>query len=67
VLVAFLGGVTFSEISALRWLSQRPGARQRFIVLTTAIVNGSSLVETFVDPLAAAYPAGNAAAGAAAG
>lgn len=29
VLVVFIGGVTFSEISALRFLASRPGSRQR--------------------------------------
>lgn len=29
VLVVFIGGVTFSEISALRYLASRPGSHQR--------------------------------------
>ena len=29
VLVVFIGGVTYSEISALRFLASRPGSRQR--------------------------------------
>ena len=29
VLVVFIGGVTFSEISALRFLASRPSSRQR--------------------------------------
>lgn len=37
VLVVFLGGVTFSEISALRWLSQQPDFPYRFLVLTTKV------------------------------
>ena len=52
VLVVFLGGVTFSEISALRFLSSLPGNRHRFIVLTTSIVNGTTLLRSFVDPVA---------------
>ncbi|KAJ9518384.1 hypothetical protein QJQ45_010290 [Haematococcus lacustris] len=51
VLVVFLGGVTFSEISALRWLSAR--GPHRFLVLTTKVVNGCSLLAGFVDPAVA--------------
>ncbi len=53
--MVFLGGCTFSEISALRWLQSRPGSAVRFIVLTSKIINGTSLVETFVDAQARAY------------
>ncbi len=52
VLVVFIGGVTFSEISALRWLSSRPEWPYRFLVLTTKVVNGRTLLQGFVDPLA---------------
>ncbi|GIL47101.1 hypothetical protein Vafri_4014 [Volvox africanus] len=57
VLVVFIGGVTFAEISALRFLSSRPGWPYRFLVLTTKIVNGRTLLQTFVDPLASSFPA----------
>jgi hypothetical protein len=33
--VVFLGGVTFSEISSLRWLGERRGLA--FLVLTTQV------------------------------
>lgn len=52
VLVVFIGGVTFSEISALRWLGSRPEWPYRFLVLTTKIINGRTLLQGFVDPLA---------------
>lgn len=51
VLVAFLGGVTFSEISALRFLSSMPGSNQHFVVLTTSLVNGTTLLKSFIDPI----------------
>ncbi|GLC45083.1 hypothetical protein PLESTM_001684800 [Pleodorina starrii] len=57
VLVAFIGGVTFAEISALRFLSSRPEWPYRFLVLTTKIVNGRTLLQTFVDPLANEFSA----------
>ncbi|EFJ51049.1 hypothetical protein VOLCADRAFT_103690 [Volvox carteri f. nagariensis] len=57
VLVVFIGGVTFAEISALRFLSSRPEWPYKFLVLTTKIVNGRTLLQTFVDPLANEFSA----------
>ncbi|GAX79670.1 hypothetical protein CEUSTIGMA_g7111.t1 [Chlamydomonas eustigma] len=51
VLVVFIGGVTYSEISALRFVSSQSSENNyRFVVLTTGIVNGRSLIKTFIDP-----------------
>lgn len=47
-LVVFVGGVTFGEISALRFLSSQDGMGYDFIVATTKIVNGDTLLETFI-------------------
>ncbi|XP_068694332.1 vacuolar protein sorting-associated protein 33B-like isoform X2 [Montipora foliosa] len=47
-LVMFLGGCTFSEISAIRLLSNRLG--YRIIVAATAIVNGTRLLESISTP-----------------
>ena len=49
VLVVFIGGVTFAEISALRYLSVKDIVQCDFLIATTAIVNGSSLLSAFVD------------------
>uniref|UniRef100_G3PZG2 VPS33B late endosome and lysosome associated n=2 Tax=Gasterosteus aculeatus aculeatus TaxID=481459 RepID=G3PZG2_GASAC len=46
VLVMFLGGCTFSEISALRFLGREKG--YKFIVVTTAITNSSRLIESLL-------------------
>ncbi|XP_042475287.1 vacuolar protein-sorting-associated protein 33 homolog isoform X2 [Macadamia integrifolia] len=51
VLVVFIGGVTFAEISALRFLSSQEGMAYDLIIGTTKMVNGRSLVETFVGNL----------------
>ncbi|XP_038891944.1 vacuolar protein-sorting-associated protein 33 homolog [Benincasa hispida] len=51
VLVVFIGGVTFAEISALRFLSGQEGMAYELIVGTTKIVSGNSLTETFVEKL----------------
>ncbi|XP_023142811.1 vacuolar protein sorting-associated protein 33B [Amphiprion ocellaris] len=47
ILVMFLGGCTFSEISALRFLGREKG--YKFIVVTTAITNSSRLIESLLD------------------
>uniref|UniRef100_A0A668AKH5 VPS33B late endosome and lysosome associated n=1 Tax=Myripristis murdjan TaxID=586833 RepID=A0A668AKH5_9TELE len=47
ILVMFLGGCTFSEISALRFLGRERG--YKFIVLTTAITNSARLIEAMLD------------------
>jgi hypothetical protein len=38
------------QISALRLLSSRPENNVRFLVLTTKIINGRTLLESFIDP-----------------
>ncbi|XP_029430340.1 vacuolar protein sorting-associated protein 33B isoform X2 [Rhinatrema bivittatum] len=47
ILVVFLGGCTFSEISALRFLGKAKG--YRFIFLTTAITNSARMLEAMVE------------------
>ncbi|XP_070542107.1 vacuolar protein sorting-associated protein 33B-like isoform X2 [Ptychodera flava] len=47
VLVYFLGGCTFAEIAALRLLGLLKG--YRFLIATTAIINGNSLIESIVS------------------
>eukprot|EP00897_Mesotaenium_endlicherianum_P000069 jgi/Mesen1/10062/ME000730S09345 len=48
VLVVFIGGVTFAEISALRWLSSQEDVKHDFLIATTKLINGSSLLQTLV-------------------
>lgn len=47
VLVYFIGGVTYSEIAALRFLGKKKG--YRFIIATTAIINGTRMLGSFVE------------------
>ncbi|PNW75167.1 hypothetical protein CHLRE_12g515550v5 [Chlamydomonas reinhardtii] len=63
VLVVFIGGVTFAEISALRFISSRPDSGFRFVVLTTRIVNGRTLLQSFIDPVTLQYSTAVAAGG----
>ncbi|XP_056269268.1 vacuolar protein sorting-associated protein 33B [Pseudoliparis swirei] len=46
VVVMFLGGCSFSEISALRFLGREKG--YKFIIVTTAITNSSRLIESLL-------------------
>ncbi|KAL1828031.1 hypothetical protein DCAR_0207238 [Daucus carota subsp. sativus] len=50
-LVVFIGGVTYAEISALRFLSSQEGMPHEIIVASTNVVNGHTLAETFVEKL----------------
>lgn len=49
ILVFFLGGCTRTEISALRFLSQKEGINADFIIGTTKIINGNSFLESLTD------------------
>lgn len=49
VLVFFIGGVTCAEISALRFLTKQNLAPVEFIVGTTKVVNGSSLISAITE------------------
>lgn len=51
VLVVFVGGVTFAEISALRFLSSQEGMAYDIIVGTTKVISGQTLTETFVQSM----------------
>jgi hypothetical protein len=56
VLLVMLGGITFTEISALRFLASKLENNVRFLVLTTKIINGRTLLDSFVDPPARNIP-----------
>lgn len=49
-LVYFLGGVTFAEISALRYLSQLDEERQ-YVIATTKIIHGDSLLQSMQEKI----------------
>ena len=44
-LVVFIGGCTFAEIAALRFLSQQEDATTEYMVATTSIMNGNSFLD----------------------
>ncbi|KDQ63188.1 hypothetical protein JAAARDRAFT_29201 [Jaapia argillacea MUCL 33604] len=43
--VFFLGGCTYTEIAALRWIGRQNRGR-KFLIATTSIVSGASLIES---------------------
>ncbi|EIW71667.1 hypothetical protein TREMEDRAFT_27638 [Tremella mesenterica DSM 1558] len=47
--VFFLGGCTYTEISALRWMAKQVKGR-KFVIATTGMINGTTLLESFGDP-----------------
>ncbi|KAJ6636221.1 Vacuolar protein sorting-associated protein 33A [Pseudolycoriella hygida] len=49
ILVFFLGGCTFAEIAALRFLSQQDDANVEFIIATTKILNKNTFLEMFLE------------------
>ncbi|KAK9831278.1 hypothetical protein WJX74_010180 [Apatococcus lobatus] len=49
VLVVFIGGVTFAEIAALRWMASRPGSNCNIVIATTKLINGNTFLSSFID------------------
>ncbi|XP_028621976.1 vacuolar protein sorting-associated protein 33A isoform X1 [Grammomys surdaster] len=50
-LVFFLGGVTFAEIAALRFLSQLEDGGTEYVIATTKLMNGNSWIESLMEKL----------------
>ena len=46
LIVFYLGGVTYMEIAALRFLSKRKTFPYHLIIITTKVLNGSTLLQT---------------------
>ncbi|OEL16212.1 Vacuolar protein-sorting-associated protein 33-like protein [Dichanthelium oligosanthes] len=49
VLIVFIGGVTFAEIAALRFLSAQEGMGYDFLVATTKVVNGNTILKPIIS------------------
>jgi len=54
-MVFFLGGCTYTEIAAIRWMTRHNRGR-RFLIATTGIINGSSFLEGLADGSAFKFP-----------
>ncbi|CAF93791.1 unnamed protein product, partial [Tetraodon nigroviridis] len=48
-LVFFLGGVTYAEIAALRFLSQMEDSGMEYVIATTKLINGTSWIGSLMD------------------
>ncbi len=48
VVVMFVGGITFAEVAALRFLSRQPSCDADFVIATTKVVNGNSFLSEFI-------------------
>jgi len=53
-LIYFLGGCTYSEIAALRFLAQQENAPTDYIIATTKIINGKILIDSLTEKIVAA-------------
>lgn len=49
VFVCFLGGVTFTEIAALRFIARQEASRIRIVICTTGIVSGSRMMKGAIE------------------
>ncbi|KAM9621753.1 vacuolar protein sorting-associated protein 33A isoform 2-T2 [Trichechus inunguis] len=48
-LIFFLGGVTYAEIAALRFLSQLEDGGTEYVIATTKLMNGTSWLESLME------------------
>jgi len=49
VLVVFLGGITFTEIAALRFIAKQEEARRQIIICTTSIISGNKIMDVAIE------------------
>ncbi|KAK2072829.1 hypothetical protein P8C59_007160 [Phyllachora maydis] len=49
VFVIFVGGISFTEIAALRFIAKKEEARRNIVICTTSIVSGNKMMEAAVE------------------
>lgn len=49
VVVMFLGGITFTEIAALRFVAKQEEGRRRILICTTDIIGGNGVIEAAIE------------------
>ncbi|KAI9894662.1 MAG: hypothetical protein M1814_002018 [Vezdaea aestivalis] len=49
VFIFFLGGITFTEIAALRFIAKQEETRRRIIICTTSIISGSRMMQAALE------------------
>ncbi|KAF3484040.1 vacuolar protein sorting-associated protein 33A [Arthroderma uncinatum] len=58
VFIFFLGGITFTEIAALRFIAQKESGRRNIVICTTAIMNGDRMIDAGMEQGSFAKSAG---------
>ncbi|KUI66539.1 Vacuolar protein sorting-associated protein 33A [Cytospora mali] len=49
VFVVFVGGVTFTEIAALRFIAKQEEGRRKIVICTTSIISGDKIMATAIE------------------
>nr|5BUZ_A Chain A, SM (Sec1/Munc18-like) protein [Thermochaetoides thermophila DSM 1495]5BUZ_D Chain D, SM (Sec1/Munc18-like) protein [Thermochaetoides thermophila DSM 1495]5BV0_A Chain A, SM (Sec1/Munc18-like) protein [Thermochaetoides thermophila DSM 1495]5BV1_A Chain A, VPS33 [Thermochaetoides thermophila DSM 1495]5BV1_C Chain C, VPS33 [Thermochaetoides thermophila DSM 1495] len=49
VFVVFVGGITFTEIAALRFIAKQEEARRNIVICTTSIINGNRMMNAAIE------------------
>ncbi|KAL5625358.1 hypothetical protein BROUX41_005418 [Berkeleyomyces rouxiae] len=50
VFVVFVGGVTFAEIAALRFISKQEEDKRDIVICTTSIISGNRMMDAAIEP-----------------
>ena len=50
-LLFFVGGITFAEIAAIRYLNKRPDAKREFVIATTHLVNSKNFIDVVSEKI----------------
>ncbi|CAG9937883.1 unnamed protein product [Clonostachys rosea f. rosea IK726] len=49
VFVVFVGGITFTEIAALRFIAKQEESRKRIVICTTSIISGNRIMDAAIE------------------
>ncbi|TDZ26930.1 Vacuolar protein sorting-associated protein 33A [Colletotrichum orbiculare MAFF 240422] len=49
VFVVFVGGITFTEIAALRFIAKKEEARRNIVICTTSIISGDRMMKAAIE------------------
>ena len=49
VVIMYLGGITFTEIAALRFVAKREEGKRKFLICTTGIISGNSMMDAATE------------------
>jgi hypothetical protein len=62
VFVVFVGGVTFTEIAALRFIAKQEQARRNIVICTTSMISGNRMMDAVIESGSYAHPQAQAPA-----